>query len=99
MKAYEALLLGYSDFTSDSRGDVGSWIRIASTIAWSRLIRAVRLPEQTVQRAIAALSRLALERLDAVRTVAGAALVGLSHHARPNAASLTALDSLCDVKE
>lgn len=97
--AYEALLLGFSDFSSDSRGDVGSWIRIATTSAWSRLIRAVRLPGQTVQRAVAAMLRLALERLDAVRTVAGAALLELSDHAGPNAASLTELESLRDAKE
>ncbi|KAG0666856.1 hypothetical protein C6P46_003566 [Rhodotorula mucilaginosa] len=99
MTAYEALLLGFSDFTSDSRGDVGSWIRIATTAAWSRLIRSARLPERTVHRAVAAILRLALERLDAVRTVAGAALLELSDHAGPNAASLTELDSLRDAKE
>ncbi|GAA5868482.1 hypothetical protein JCM3774_005393 [Rhodotorula dairenensis] len=97
--AFEALLLGFSDFSSDSRGDVGSWVRIATVTAWSRITRSARLPTRVLHRALAGIARLALERLDSVRTVAGEALSELAKSKGPNVDVLTELRFLCDTND
>ncbi|GAA5985688.1 hypothetical protein JCM10908_007072 [Rhodotorula pacifica] len=96
--AYEALLDGFSDYTSDSRGDVGSWVRMATITAWQRIIQTVRVPEHITQRVIAAIAGLALERLDSVRQVAGEALVSIAQDTGPNSNSVTELSPLLPIK-
>lgn len=75
----EAILMGFEDYTVDQRGDVGSWVRLAS-------LKAIRscLPSQIefqkttqslVDRCISCALKQLVERLDNVREMAAAALV------------------------
>ncbi|BGP51780.1 hypothetical protein JCM10450v2_007736 [Rhodotorula kratochvilovae] len=76
--ALEALLAGFNDYTTDQRGDVGSWVRSATTRACATLLRAgvlQRLGREMVDGAVGAMAKMALERLDAVREVAGRAMM------------------------
>ncbi|GAA5901009.1 hypothetical protein JCM8208_007589 [Rhodotorula glutinis] len=72
----DTLLLGFTDYTTDQRGDVGSWVRTATVGALSALVRAGVVREQgVVDRAVASMAKLAVERLDGVREAAGRALM------------------------
>ncbi|GAA6037600.1 hypothetical protein JCM8097_006134 [Rhodosporidiobolus ruineniae] len=76
--ALDALLLGFSDYTTDQRGDVGSWVRISTLTAWSTLLSTLpadKLGQDLVDRVVARMLKQAVERLDNVREVAGAALM------------------------
>jgi tubulin-specific chaperone D len=59
------------DYTVDSRGDVGSWIRIA---ACDSLVPVYKYVTLDVKMAIGKLLRLSVERMDRVRVVAGKTL-------------------------
>ncbi|KAJ8291733.1 Tubulin-specific chaperone D [Rhodotorula toruloides] len=75
-----ALRLGFTDYTSDQRGDVGSWVRISTLNAWASLIPSFypsRLDRQTADQIVAKMVKLCLERLDNVREAAGTALMSL----------------------
>ncbi|GAA5936493.1 hypothetical protein JCM3775_000835 [Rhodotorula graminis] len=72
----DTLLLGLTDYTTDQRGDVGSWVRTATVAALSALVRAGVVREQgVVDRAVAGMAKLGVERLDGVREAAGRALM------------------------
>ena len=72
----DTLLLGLSDYTTDQRGDVGSWVRTATVGALSALVReGVVRERRVVDRAVAGMAKLAVERLDGVREAAGRALM------------------------
>ncbi|KAF8655488.1 hypothetical protein AX16_003046 [Volvariella volvacea WC 439] len=86
---YDALLLGLDDYTSDQRGDVGSWIRIASIQGLTRvsemlLSRAGEipnfesyLPPVKFHDAISGILKQGVERLDNVRQEAGNCILRL----------------------
>ncbi|GAA6008247.1 hypothetical protein JCM10207_000052 [Rhodosporidiobolus poonsookiae] len=85
----DALHLGFSDYTTDQRGDVGSWVRIVTLQAWAALLPALLstsvarpLEQDRLDRVVAAMAKQAVERLDNVREVAGTALVGIWAFAR-----------------
>ncbi|GAA5821078.1 hypothetical protein JCM11251_001952 [Rhodosporidiobolus azoricus] len=78
--AFEALLLGFSDYTNDQRGDVGSWVRIATLNSWSALLSTLvrtttAIKHDQVDQVVANMAKQAVERLDNVREVAGRALL------------------------
>ncbi|BGP27717.1 tubulin-specific chaperone D [Rhodotorula toruloides] len=78
--AVSALQLGFTDYTSDQRGDVGSWVRISTLSAWSTLIASLylsRLDRHAADQVIAKMVKLCLERLDNVREAAGEALMSV----------------------
>lgn len=80
---YDALLLGLDDYSTDERGDVGSWVRLTciqgltavSTILLSNATAATNfsdyLPSTKYQVAVAGILKQGVERLDNVRQEAG----------------------------
>lgn len=76
---YEAVLQGLGDYTTDQRGDVGSWVRSASLASLAILLRADGardhvVSEEMVIRTVAAILKQGVEKLDSKREVAGRAL-------------------------
>ena len=77
-----ALLKGLDDYTSDQRGDVGSWIRLACLRGCAELVRSILAEPQpgtwlTVDEyrdVLGKMLKLAVERIDGVRRGAGEAL-------------------------
>jgi tubulin-specific chaperone D len=62
------------DYTVDSRGDVGSWIRMA---ACESLISVYKHVTQDVKMTIGRLLRLSVEKMDRVRVIAGKTLCAI----------------------
>ncbi|KAJ3112039.1 hypothetical protein HK100_002466 [Physocladia obscura] len=85
LESLDALFVGLEDYSSDSRGDVGSWIREVCFGAWPILIQLFKgvvdasgtayLCPETKARAIGQLLRQSLEKIDRVRESAGVALM------------------------
>lgn len=79
----DALLDGLTDYTSDERGDVGSWVRISCVKGLTSLVQtlfsrasflpdlASYLPPEKFHDAIAGILKQGVERLDNVRQIAG----------------------------
>ncbi|KAF8073788.1 armadillo-type protein [Lyophyllum atratum] len=86
---YDSMLSGLDDYSTDERGDVGSWIRVAciqSLTAFSEiLIRKASLipdfnaylPPSKLHSAVSGILKQGVERLDNVRQVAGECVVRL----------------------
>ncbi|KAN0063038.1 hypothetical protein ACQY0O_004201 [Thecaphora frezii] len=85
---FHALLEGLADYTSDQRGDVGSWIRIAClealtdlvTLLDRRLAAASKreyLDEGMYDAVVAAMLKQAVERIDHLRSLAVRCVVSL----------------------
>jgi len=86
---YNALISGLEDYTTDERGDVGSWVRIASiqgltsvsltllTLAKSDVTYTEYIPVNLYQKAIGGILKQGVERLDNVRQQAGQSVVRL----------------------
>src|ERR1700753_3387804 len=82
-QCFDALLEGLADYTTDERGDVGSWIRISCVLALSQLVQILfthseslpnfveYLPPKKYQAAIGGILKQSVERLDNVRQQAG----------------------------
>ena len=60
------------DYTIDSRGDVGSWIRMAACESLVPVFK--HTSQEEVRLAIGKLLRLSVEKMDKVRTAAGKTL-------------------------
>ena len=77
-----ALLLGLGDYTTDQRGDVGSWIRVSCSTGLGQLAEHIAaFGSQRMQVVINGLVKLLMEKLEVVRVAAGAALEKTSLHA------------------
>ncbi|KAG8732788.1 hypothetical protein FRC11_010958 [Ceratobasidium sp. 423] len=88
-RIYATVLLGFDDYTVDQRGDVGSWVRIATLRAVASMSQAIfhnrprlkafeeYLPPGLWHQAIGGVLKQGVERLDNVRAVAGEQLVQL----------------------
>lgn len=86
---FDALLAGLEDYTTDERGDVGSWIRIACVKGLAATIELLiahahsipsfdqYLPPEKYHAAIAGILKQGVERLDNVRQQAGEQLLRL----------------------
>ena len=86
---FEALLAGLEDYTTDERGDVGSWIRIACVKGLASFVELllshareiisleVYLPPAKFHNAVGGILKQAVERLDNVRQQAGEQLLRL----------------------
>ncbi|XP_022110714.1 tubulin-specific chaperone D-like isoform X2 [Acanthaster planci] len=83
---YSALLGAMKDYTTDSRGDVGAWVREASMTSLRELTSLVVKTEptlitaDTIQQLMQCLAQQASEKIDRTRACAGAAILGLLHH-------------------
>ena len=85
----DALLDGLTDYTSDERGDVGSWVRIScvkglTSFSQTLFSRASSLPDlagylppEKFDDAIAGVLKQGVERLDNVRQIAGESFLTL----------------------
>ncbi|KAJ9099164.1 hypothetical protein QFC21_004044 [Naganishia friedmannii] len=78
-QCYQSFLDGLDDYSTDQRGDVGSWIRIACAQALpilTRMAKAVdaKLGNEGCLHAVYGLIKLSVEKLETVRVVAGPAL-------------------------
>ncbi|QRV92384.1 tubulin folding cofactor D [Ceratobasidium sp. AG-Ba] len=88
-KIYSAILSGLDDYAVDRRGDVGSWVRMASLRAIGTVSEALfsrrsdltqfedYLPPNSWYNAVGGILKQGTERLDNVRTVAGEQLMTL----------------------
>jgi tubulin-specific chaperone D len=72
---WTALTNCLDDYTVDSRGDVGSWIRIAACSSLVPIFQNSRNVD--IRLTIAKLLRLSVEKMDRVRTAAGESLCAL----------------------
>ncbi|KAJ9124791.1 hypothetical protein QFC24_003160 [Naganishia onofrii] len=78
-QCYQSFLDGLDDYSTDQRGDVGSWIRIACAQALPNLTRMAKatdakLGDEAGKQAVYGLIKLSVEKLEAVRAAAGPAL-------------------------
>ncbi|KAI5450642.1 hypothetical protein NCC49_002900 [Naganishia albida] len=76
---FKSFVDGLEDYSTDQRGDVGSWIRITCAHSLPELIRLVKRIEGRVDRlacldAVRGLLKLSVEKLEIVRVSAGPAL-------------------------
>lgn len=88
-KCLDALLEGLTDYTTDERGDVGSWIRISCVLGLSTFVQVLfthskslpnfleYLPPGKYQAAIGGILKQGVERLDNVRQQTGVQFVKL----------------------
>lgn len=79
----DALIDGLTDYTSDERGDVGSWVRVACVKGLASFIQTLfthasalpefsnYLPPESYHSAIGGILKQGVERLDNVRQQAG----------------------------
>lgn len=85
---FSCCMAAMSDYTTDQRGDVGSWIRKAALCALGEMVahlatasqisiedKVSLLPQQTLDRILAGTYKLAVEKLEPVRAAAASALV------------------------
>ncbi|XP_033630444.1 tubulin-specific chaperone D-like [Asterias rubens] len=83
---YSAMLTAMKDYTKDSRGDVGAWVREASMSSLREITSLVTkeapsllIPEIILQ-IMQCLVQQAAEKIDRTRACAGAAFLQLLHH-------------------
>lgn len=73
---FDLLFAGLNDYTTDQRGDVGSWVRMASMIGLVDLLIADKAalyeawPIMALEMAVSGLLKQSIERIDGVREVA-----------------------------
>lgn len=78
--ALTSLTQGFTDYTTDQRGDVGSWVRLACISSLKTVLPLLArsppqlLEQEWVDQAVGALLKQAMERLDTLREKAGEAL-------------------------
>ncbi|XP_046352911.2 tubulin-specific chaperone D-like [Haliotis rufescens] len=86
---FDALLAAMKDYTLDSRGDVGSWVREASMMGLVGLMSlSVKEDPQLItpdvcERVFCCLIQQACEKIDRTRAVAGSAFIDLLCHKPP----------------
>jgi hypothetical protein len=80
----DALYVGLEDYTTDQRGDVGSWVRVSCCKALGRLRKArTACASETWELVVSRLLRLAVEKLEVVRQAALFALAELVPNLAP----------------
>lgn len=98
-RCWTALVDAMDDYTTDQRGDVGSWVRVASLQGSRRLIDAFQkqavprdsldtwLPEEAYHDVLAAMAKQMTERIDNVRAEAASHFLhlctGSTHNSAP----------------
>ncbi|KAK3511434.1 hypothetical protein QTP70_008480 [Hemibagrus guttatus] len=82
---YEAMLECMNDYTSDSRGDVGSWVRVAAMTGLQDVTLLVAgaaphlISPSICQRMMCCVAQQAAEKIDSCRAHAGAVFLRLLH--------------------
>ncbi|XP_068082742.1 tubulin-specific chaperone D [Anabrus simplex] len=83
---YSCFLAGLGEYTKDSRGDIGAWVREASMAAVQSLTLLVTksnpslLEPQTIQMVMVNLAKQAVEKIDRTRAYGGKAFSSLLHN-------------------
>ncbi|KAK7112957.1 hypothetical protein V1264_012329 [Littorina saxatilis] len=99
---FDALLGALKDYTMDSRGDVGSWVREASMTALAELIEMVvkadpsLLDADTVKEVMCGLIQQGCEKIDRTRFVAGEVFIKLLY-LKPEVPAIPHKDKLMEV--
>lgn len=88
---YQCLFNGLSEYTNDSRGDIGSWVReaaISGIFSLTNLVYSAglstMLTEELMTKIIGGISQQAVERIDRTRAKAGTAFISMVHSDLPN---------------
>lgn len=88
---YECLFNGLGEYTNDSRGDIGSWVReaaISGILSLTNLVYDAKftcmLNENLMKNVIGGISQQAVERIDRTRAKAGTAFNSLIRSDLPN---------------
>ncbi|OCF31205.1 cofactor D [Kwoniella heveanensis BCC8398] len=76
---FSALLVGLDDYTTDQRGDVGSWVRSTALNSLGKIISSIPsssdlVPQETLQQIIGGTVKQSVEKLESVRGEAALAL-------------------------
>lgn len=91
----QALLSGLDDYTTDQRGDVGSWIRVSCSTGLGRLAEHIAASgSQRTRAVISGLAKMLMEKLEVVRVAAGVALESMSSYAEDIPWNQSLIDSL-----
>ncbi|ODM89904.1 Tubulin-specific chaperone D [Orchesella cincta] len=90
---YECLLVGMDDYTTDKRGDIGSWVREASMLCIETLTTKLTecspanpdqfLDSTVVTKFMGLIAKQAVEKIDNLRVRAGKIFSNLLHHQNP----------------
>ncbi|KAI5607304.1 tubulin-specific chaperone D [Silurus asotus] len=100
---YEALLECMNDYTTDSRGDVGSWVRAAAMTGLQDVTLQVAgsapdlLSPAICQRMMCSLAQQAAEKIDRYRAHAGAVFLRLLHSTEPVVPHIPHREELLDI--
>lgn len=83
---YDCYLLALGEYTMDSRGDIGAWVRQAAMAGLQLLTNLVSLAkltsvlnENVMAQVIGGVAQQAVERIDRIRAQAGTVFSGLIH--------------------
>ncbi|XP_065073427.1 tubulin-specific chaperone D [Ochlerotatus camptorhynchus] len=82
-KVYNIYLRALEEYAIDNRGDIGSWVREAGVNALFQFLTscpAELLKPEQVRRAMVAIAKQSVERIDKIRAVAGKIFVSLVYH-------------------
>jgi hypothetical protein len=77
-RIWSALTMCLDDYTVDSRGDVGSWIRMAACESLITVFKYTK--EENTDDTVGKMLRLSVEKMDRVRSVAGTCLCEIVIH-------------------
>ncbi|KAJ1583910.1 hypothetical protein NDA11_001396 [Ustilago hordei] len=82
----ESMLVGLQDYSTDQRGDVGSWVRLSCIAGLRQILILLKetetkswLTDEEFQKAIGAMWKQAAERIDHVRHTAGTSVLAVYH--------------------
>lgn len=88
---FQCLFNGLSEYTNDSRGDIGSWVReaaISGILSLTNLVCSAGLSSmltvELMTKTVGGISQQAVERIDRTRAKAGAAFISIIHSELPN---------------
>ncbi|KFB46964.1 AGAP004782-PA-like protein [Anopheles sinensis] len=96
---YGCYLRALEEYALDNRGDIGSWVREASISALYAFLTKCPpelLTVQHVQKAMVAIAKQSVERIDKIRAVAGKAFTALIYH-EPQVPHLEARERLQEI--
>ena len=95
-RCFDAFLEGLKDYTTDERGDVGSWIRCSCVLGLSKFVQILfahskslqnfveYLPPEKYHAAIGGILKQGVERLDNVRQQTGIQFMKLLRSSPPD---------------
>ncbi|XP_058465569.1 tubulin-specific chaperone D [Malaya genurostris] len=98
-KVYNVYMRALEEYAIDNRGDIGSWVREAGINALFQFLTCCPskfLTSILVQKALIAIAKQSVERIDKIRAVAGKTFVSLLYN-KPEMAHIAQKTKLCDI--